>query len=366
MTTLAPVEARHQLHTLRVAAIERLTDDAVALTFAVPEDLQPLFRFTPGQHVALVRRDHRDETRRNYSVSSPAGGPLQVAVKRLPEGVFSGFVHGELRPGGELDVLPPTGRFTVTPDPTRSRHCAAVAAGSGITPVLSIVASVLEFEPTSRCTLIYGNRTTSSIMFVEELADLKDRYPDRFQIIHILSRDPQALPLAEGRIDGPKLELLLATLVPPDDVDEWFICGPLSMVETARATLRGRGVEAAAIHTELFHAEDPPVVTQVDVQDSAALENRATVTLVLHGRSTQLMVPREGRSILDSALAVRPDAPYACKGGVCATCRCRLVEGKVRMDHAYALEEDEIAAGLVLACQSHPLSDTVKVDFDGV
>jgi ring-1,2-phenylacetyl-CoA epoxidase subunit PaaE len=363
--TTAPPAARHQLHALRVAAVEPLTDDAVALTFDVPEGLEEVFRFTAGQHVALVRRDHGDAIRRNYSVCSPVGGSLRVAVKRLPQGIFSGYVHGDLHLGDELDVLPPAGHFTVTLDPTRSRNCAAIAAGSGITPVLSILASVLAVEPHSTFTLIYGNRTTGSIMFVEELEDLKDRYPERFQMIHVLSREPQPVPLAEGRVDGRKLEQLLDTLVPPAGIDEWFVCGPFSMVETVRATLRGRGVPAASIRAELFHTSDP-VVVPTEPDDPAALEGAPAVTLVLHGRRTDLRVPREGRSILDAALAVRPDAPYACKGGVCGTCRCRLVEGEVRMDHAYALEEDEIGAGVRLACQSHPVSDTVTVDFDGV
>jgi ring-1,2-phenylacetyl-CoA epoxidase subunit PaaE len=365
VTAAADAAVRHELHALRVAEVEPLTDDAVALTFDVPDALEEIFRFTAGQHVALVRRDHGDAIRRNYSVCSPVGGSLRVAVKRLPEGTFSGYVHSELHAGDELDVLPPTGHFTVRLDPTRTRNCAFIAAGSGITPVLSIIASVLAMEPHSTCTLIYGNRTTGSIMFTEELEDLKDRHPERFQMIHVLSREPQPVALAEGRVDGPKLEQLLDTLVPPAGIDEWFVCGPFSMVETVRATLRGRGVPTASIHTELFHASDP-AVARAEPEDPAALEGAPTVTVVLHGRRTELRVPREGRSILDAALAVRPDAPFACKGGVCGTCRCRLVEGEVRMDHAYALEEDEIGAGVRLACQSHPVSDTVMVDFDGV
>ena len=366
MTALPADAGRHQLHPLRVAEVEPLTDDAVALTFAVPDDLRGLFSFSPGQHIALLHPDHGDELRRSYSICSPAGGSLRVAVKRLPGGIFSRFVHEELRPGDQLHVLPPSGRFTTAVDPTRPRHRVAIAAGSGITPVLSILASVLSAEPASACTLVYGNRTTNSIMFIEELEDLKDRYPERFQMIHVLSREPQAVPLTEGRVDGPKLERLLDNLIPPDDVDEWFVCGPFSMVEAARATLRERGVATGAIHTELFHAEDPKVVTEVAPQDGAPSAELALVTVVLHGRRTEVRVPQAGTSILDAALAVRPDAPYACKGGVCGTCRCRLLEGDVRMDHVYALEDDEVASGLRLACQSHPLTDTVTLDFDDV
>jgi ring-1,2-phenylacetyl-CoA epoxidase subunit PaaE len=366
VTSLPAAAGRHQLHTLRVAEVEALTDDAVALTFAVPDNLRELFSFSPGQHVALLRPGHGDDLRRSYSICSPAGGRLRVAVKRLPGGIFSRFVHEELRAGDELHVLPPGGHFTTAIDPTRSRQFVAIAAGSGITPVLSILASVLAAEPDSRCTLVFGNRTTGSIMFIEELQDLKDRYPQRFQMIHVLSRESQPVPLTEGRIDGPKLEQLLDSLVAPDDVDEWFLCGPFPMVEAARATLRERGVATRAIHTELFHADDPKEVTEVAPSDRASSNELALVTLVLHGRRTEVRVPRAGTSILDAALAVRPDAPYACKGGVCGTCRCRLVEGDVTMDHVYALEDDEVASGLRLACQSHPLSGTVTIDFDDV
>lgn len=354
---------RHALHPLRVANVERLTDDAVAIGFEVPDEMQDLFSFAPGQHVALRRRNNGDELRRSYSVCSPAGEPLRVAVKRLPTGAFSTWVHEELEPGDELDVLPPTGRFTVRLDPAESHHYAAIAAGSGITPVLSIIASTLAAEPDSRCTLIYGNRTTASIMFLEELADLKNRHPGRFHLMHVLSREPQDIALAEGRLDATKLEGILDALVPPDTVDEWFLCGPIGMVTTAQATLRERGVEPHRIHRELFHAEDVSLPPAAPDQGTAA-SGGAVVTIILDGRRSQLDVPRDGRPILEAALAARPDAPYACKGGICGTCRCRLVEGQVRMDHTYALEDDEVESGVVLACQSHPLTDTVTLDFD--
>jgi ring-1,2-phenylacetyl-CoA epoxidase subunit PaaE len=362
--TTAHVSARHRLHALRVAAVERLTEDALALTFDVPEELDEVFRFTPGQHLALVRRQHGDEIRRNYSVCSPVGGSLRVAVKRLPQGVFSGYVHDELHAGDELDVLPPAGHFTVSLDPTRGRDCAAIAAGSGITPVLSILSSVLAVEPQSTCTLIYGNRTTGTIMFVEELEDLKDRYPDRFQLVHVLSREAAAVDLLAGRIDRVKLTRILELLLPPETVDEWFLCGPLKMIEEIRATLIDEGVPPNAIHRELFHAED---MTPAPPASEFKLDGAgAAVEVILDGRRSTLTVPHDGVSILEAALRVRPDAPFACKGGVCGTCRCRMLEGQVRMDHAYALEDDELADGLVLACQSHPVTDTVVLDFDAV
>jgi ring-1,2-phenylacetyl-CoA epoxidase subunit PaaE len=353
--------SRHRLHPLRVTAIEPLANDAVALTFEVPAELQDAFDFLPGQHIALVRRAGGDELRRSYSVCSPPGGPLRVAVKRLPGGAFSTWVHDELREGDALDVLPPSGRFTTSFDPGRRRHYAAIAAGSGITPVLSIVAAALAVEPASRCTLVYGNRTTASIMFLEDLADLKNRYPDRFHWINVLSREPQDVDLAQGRIDRAKLELIAAALVPPGDVDEWFLCGPFDLVDTAQATLRDLGVDQQRIHRELFHTGDTAIPSPAA---TAGTGDGSAVTIVLDGRRTTFTVPTGGQSILDAALAARPDAPYACKGGVCGTCRCRLLDGDVRMDHAYALEDDERRAGLVLACQSHPETPSVVLDFD--
>jgi ring-1,2-phenylacetyl-CoA epoxidase subunit PaaE len=365
MSALAAAPSRHALHALHVADVEPLTEDSVAITFDVPDDLRDAFAFAPGQHVAVVHSAGGDDLRRSYSICSPVGGALRVAVKLLPEGRFSTYAHGELKAGDTLDVLPPAGRFTTALDPGHADHYAAIAAGSGITPVLSIIHSVLQTEPDSRCTLIYGNRTVRSIMFLEELCDLKNRYPTRLQVFHVLSREPQDSDLAEGRIDAGKLTRLLDTVVPEDSVDAWFLCGPFGMVDEALSTLRERGVPSRSIHRELFHAEAataPPPAPQPD----ARAADGAAVTIVLDGRRTELTVPRDGVAILDAALAVRPDAPYACKGGVCGTCRCRIVEGEVHMDRAYALEDDEIAAGVRLACQSHPLGDHVVLDFDAV
>jgi ring-1,2-phenylacetyl-CoA epoxidase subunit PaaE len=363
MSAVTPVASRHALHALRVTDVERLTDDAVAITFDVPDDLRATFHFTPGQHIAIVHSAGGDELRRTYSICSPAGGPLRVAVKRLPGGRFSTYAHESLEPGDVLDVLPPTGRFTTALDPVRAKHYGAIAAGSGITPIVSLLESALASEPDSRCTLIYGNRTARSVMFLEELEDLKNRHPTRFHLFHVLSREPQESELAEGRIDGRKLERLLDTVLPQELVDEWFLCGPFGMIEDAHATLLARGVDSRSIHRELFHAGDGTPPPPPPPADRARVEG-ASVTIVLDGRRTEITVPREGVSILDAALAVRPDAPYACKGGVCGTCRCRVVEGEVQMGHAYALEDDEVQAGLRLACRSHPISDHVVLDFD--
>jgi ring-1,2-phenylacetyl-CoA epoxidase subunit PaaE len=364
MSVASTRSSRHALHALRVREVEHLTDDSIAITFDVPEPLSELYRFAPGQHLALSRPENGKAVRRSYSVCSAVGEPLRVAVKVLPGGVFSTWAHTQLTVGDELDVMPPTGRFTVQLDPSRQRHYGAIAAGSGITPVLSIVASALAVEPASRCTLIYGNRAVNSIMFLEEIEDLKDRYGPRLQIIHVLSREPQEVELVSGRIDAAKLGQLLDTVVATSSIDEWFLCGPQRMIETARTTLQDHAVPPQAIHRELFHSDGDATPPPPSAKADSDPGDGAAVVVVLDGRRTELTVAHDGVPILEAALAQRPDAPYACRGGVCGTCRCRIIEGEVRMDHAYALEEDEIAAGIRLACQSHPVTDTVVLDFD--
>ncbi len=357
---------RATFHRLRVAAVERLTDDSVAITFAVPPELREAYRFTQGQHVSVRRPADQggDEVRRSYSICAPATtGPLRIAVKRLPGGIFSEWASGGLVVGDELEVLTPVGRFFTPLDPANAKHYAAVAAGSGITPVLSIVATTLEVEPASRVTLIYGNRTSRSVMFLEELEDLKDRYPERFQLLHVLSREQQDSALLTGRIDADKVRALLASVLPPDTVDEWFLCGPYGMVMAARDVLLEHGVDRRHVHSELFHVGDtaPPVRL---VTAGAEPAPTSTVTVVLDGRRTTLELASDAEPVLDAVLQVRADAPYACKGGVCGTCRAKVVEGSVEMDRVYALEDEEIERGYVLTCQSHPRTPRVVLDFD--
>lgn len=348
-------------HRLRVAAVERLTADAVAVTFDVPPHLAAAYAFSPGQHLTLRTRLDGQEVRRSYSICAPPPGPLRIAVKRLEGGLFSGHVTGSLRPGDEIDVLTPAGRFGVHVDPARARHYAAVVAGSGITPVLSILLAVLRDEPGSRFTLVDGNRDASSVMFAEEIADAKDRWPDRLQVLHVLSREQAGADLLTGRLDAAKVDLLLRGVLPPGAVDEWFLCGPFGMVEQVRTALVERGVPPTAIHLELFHVDgEAPRVARPAASPG---EQAALVTVRLDGRSTSFPMPEEG-SVLDAVLAVRPDAPYACRGGVCGTCRARLVEGTVTMARRYALEDDEVEAGFVLACQSVPTSPRLALDFD--
>ena len=346
--------------TLTVGSVEQLTADSVAVTFDLPAELAPLFAFRPGQHLTLRRVIGEEDLRRTYSVcSSAAGGPLRVAVKRLEGGAFSTWATGELRAGDELEVLPPAGRFGPVLDPSRAQRYGLVAAGSGITPVLSIAASVLDVEPASEVVLLYGNRTQRDVMFLEELADLKDRWGARLQVVHVLSREEQGSELLSGRLDRERLQRLLNSLVPVDSVDEWYLCGPFGMVTEGREVLLEAGADPSRVHVELFHAEAPPP----RVRTAGPVGDAATVTVVLHGRSSTLAVERDGDSVLDAVLAVRPDAPYACKGGVCGTCRARVVSGAVEMDVNYALEPDELAAGVVLTCQSHPTTDQVRLEF---
>ena len=267
-----------------------------------------------------------------------------------------------LRPGDTIEVLTPTGQFFTPLDPAQAKHYGAVAAGSGITPILSIIASALEVEPGSRATLIYANRTTGNIMFLEELEDLKNRYLGRFQLIHVLGDEWREAELLTGRLDRDRLTAILDNLVPAD-VDEWFLCGPFDLTETVSATLVGRGADPDHIHRELFHV-DPLPPRRSRPPDDAEADGGAKVTVVLDGRGTSFTLAPGGEPILDAALRLRGDAPYACKNGVCGTCRAKLVEGKVEMAQNFALERDEVDRGYVLACQSHPISDQVTLDFD--
>ena len=349
-----------EFHKLPVAALDRPTPDSVVITFDVPADLVELFRFEAGQHVTVrTNLDGEPGVRRNYSIcSSAVDGPLRIAVKRIPGGVFSGYAAEQLAVGDELELMTPTGRFGPMLDPTRCRHYAAVAAGSGITPILSIVATALEIESDSRCTLVLGNRTRSSTMFRDELAALESRFSDRLEIVHVLSGERGASPYT-GRIDAPLLDRLLVERVPLAEVDEWYLCGPVGLVDTARNELLARGVPAGRVHAELFHV--PPAPSRDAAPGATGVAS--SVTVRLDGRE-DVVALAAGQSVLDGALTVRSDAPYACMGGACGTCRAKLVSGTVEMDHNYALGQADLDAGYVLTCQAQPTSPEVTVDYD--
>jgi len=362
-----PAALRHSVfHPLRVACIERLTDDAVAITFDVPPELREDFRFQAGQHVSIRSPVAGDDVRRNYSICAPAtSGRLRIGVKRIPDGVFSSYAAERLRPGDVLDIMTPTGSFSTALTPGQRKRYGAIAAGSGITPVLSILSTALELEPGSSAVLIYVNRTTLNIMFLEDLEDLKNRYPDRFQLIHVLDEEPLDVEILSGRLDAGRLGRILDHLVLPDDVDEWFLCGPLPMTDVAREVLLAHGADDQHIHRELFFVGPPPAAgSRAPAAATQEPTAGASVTVLLDGRSQTFVLPEDGASILDATLRYRADAPFACKNGVCGTCRAKVVEGEVRMDANYALEPADIAAGYALACQSHPAADRVVLDFD--
>ncbi|WP_327268961.1 FAD-binding oxidoreductase [Streptomyces sp. NBC_01218] len=362
-------------HPLRVAAVERITDDAVAVTFDVPAALRETFRHVPGQHLNVRYRVDGEEIRRSYSLCSPAvAAPdppvLRVGIRLVDGGAFSTYALKELAVGDRVEAMAPTGRFTLEPRPGLF---AAVVGGSGITPVLSIASTLLAREPLARFCLVRGDRTVASTMFLDEVADLKDRYPDRFHLVTALSREEQAAGLPTGRLDQERLTALLPALLPVADVAGWFLCGPFGLVRGAQRALRALEVDRTRIHQEIFHVAetpDPAAARTAKALDAAAggaavitAPAEATLTATLHGRSGSWPV-ENGDSLLETVLRRRDDAPYACKGGVCGTCRALLVRGEVRMERNYALEPEETEAGFVLACQSHPLTPEVAIDFD--
>lgn len=345
---------------LRVADVERLCDDAVAVTFDVPPERAAEFAFRPGQSLTVRRRVDGHEERRSYSICAPAGARPRIGVREVAGGQVSGWLVHELKPGDTLEVLPPSGTFTPACD-VAARHV-LIAAGSGITPLLSIAASVLAVNAGSSVTLIYGNRRSDTVMFADELADLKDRYPSRFELVHVLSREEREADVLSGRLDEHRLARLVDELVPVAAVDHWWLCGPYGLVETARDVLRARGVEPSKLHRELFYVEDTaPLPAQHE--DAEPTGPTAKVTVVLDGRATAMTLPCDV-PILDAAQRVRTDLPFACKGGVCGTCRAKVTSGQVRMRRNFALEPEEVDAGFVLTCQSLPVSDDITVDYD--
>ncbi|MFE2143567.1 2Fe-2S iron-sulfur cluster-binding protein [Streptomyces sp. NPDC059456] len=359
--------ARHgAFHPLTVAAVDRLTDDSVALTLRVPEELRGEYLHAPGQHLTLRRRTPGGvEVRRTYSICSPApdaAGPgpaaLRVGVRLVEGGEFSTFAHKEIAAGDVLDVMVPAGRFVLEPAAAPAAgHYAAIVGGSGITPVLSIAATLLAARPDARFCLVRSDRTAASTMFLDEVADLKDRFPDRFQLVTVLSREEQEAGLPSGRLDEERLKALLPALLPVAEVTGWFLCGPYGLVMGAERALGTLGVVRTRIHEEVFHVEDAAAPAP------ATAPSHVRVTARLDGRSGTWPV-QDGESLLDAVLRNRADAPYACKGGVCGTCRAFLVTGEVRMDRNFALEAEETEAGFVLACQSHAVTEEVEIDFD--
>jgi ring-1,2-phenylacetyl-CoA epoxidase subunit PaaE len=360
---------RATFHSLAVREVRPLTTDSVEVTFAVPEELADDYSYSPGQYVALRAIVDGHELRRSYSIcQAPLPGELRVAIKKDVGGIFSTWANDTLTPGVEIDVMSPEGTFTTDLDAAEGKHFAAIAAGSGITPVMSLARSILGSTDHARFTIVYSNRTVLEVMFLEDLSDLKDRYPARLALHHVLSREERNAELLSGRIDQAKLDAMFDSILSPESIDEWFLCGPFDLVDLARTSLERQGVSAASVHFELFTADRPGAASRGSVGRPVVATpglGDVTIQFTLDGRTATVVSPESANeSILNAALRVRTDVPFACAGGVCGTCRAHLDSGTVRMTENFALEPDELANGFVLTCQSHPTSEKVSVDYD--
>jgi len=361
--------------TLQVGDIRHETADCVSISFVIPPDFHEEFKFKQGQNITIRSRIAGEEIRRSYSIcSSPLDNELRIAVKKVADGRFSSYANDTLRKGEMLEILPPTGKFYTELDPLHTKNYLAIAAGSGITPILSLIKATLAIEPGSQFTLVYGNRYRPSIIFREELESLKNRYMDRFALHHVLSREKTEIPLYQGRIDAIKCRELSDKLIDLAVMDEIYICGPGEMIFTIRDWLEQQGIDKKKIHFELFHTQEARPADRTSggsagtspiAEKGRSLAGKVShVTVRLDGNSFDFNLPYDGESVLDAALMEGADLPYACKGGVCCTCRAKLAEGQVEMEVNYALEAEEVAAGFILTCQSHPRTERVLIDFD--
>ena len=361
-----------RFHDLTVARVNPEAAGAVAITFAVPAELQERFAFEPGQFLTLRSTIDGQDVRRNYSICSTRSrygshGELEVGIRPMEGGVFSNWAATQLKAGDTLAVMPPDGRFTIRKP--RALHRVGFAAGSGITPILSIIASTMEESDSAKFTLVYGNRRMSSVMFNEALQDLKDKYKNRLTLIHVLSRQAQEVPLLEGRIDAAKVQQLIDTLLPAKSMDEVFVCGPEAMIDAVQAALTSAGVPAERIYSERFTSPTlenltPDARRAAVVQpDPEAPAGQVQLTVLIDGKSHELAM-RTDQHVLDVALSAGLDLPYSCKAGVCCTCRAKVLDGAVVMDKNFTLEADEMAQGFVLSCQARPTSDRLVVSYD--
>lgn len=355
----------HEFHRLRVAEVKRETPDAVSVRFELPDTLRETFAFRAGQHLTFRREIGGEEVRRNYSVCvAPSEGLLKIGVKKIAGGAFSSWVNDELTAGDELDVMAPHGSFCWNFDADARREYVGFAGGSGITPVLSLMKTALAMEPHSRFTLLYGNRNSIGVMFLDEIADLKDRYLDRLSVFHFLEDEEEEIDLFNGRLDRAKVDKLLATLVKPAHVDAFFICGPGPMMDAVEEALVAKDVEKSRILIERFTTGP---MSEAQAAAARALEQKAAglkMSVTLNGRRMNVSFDPAQHSILDNVRAAGLPAPFACKGGVCATCRAKVTAGKVSMKVNYGLSEQEIAEGYVLTCQATPVSEGVVLTYD--
>ncbi|SFT86511.1 1,2-phenylacetyl-CoA epoxidase subunit PaaE [Pseudomonas marincola] len=354
-----------KFHNLKIKDVRAETRDAVSISFDIPSELRDEFRFTQGQHLVMRTQINGEEVRRSYSICTGVNdNDLRVAIKRVSGGVFSGFANDALKAGHSLEVMPPSGSFHVELDPARHGNYLAVAAGSGITPILSIIKTTLETEPHSRITLLYGNRSSNSTLFRDQLSDLKNVYLQRLNIIYLFSREQQDVDLYNGHIDADKCAQFFKQWLDVSTLDAAFICGPQAMTETVRDQLKINGLASERIHFELFAAVGSEQKRQARQAAATVDSALCQITVTSDGHSKTYELARNSLSILDAGNAQGAELPYSCKAGVCSTCKCKVIEGEVEMDSNLALEDYEVAAGYVLSCQSYPISEKVVLDFD--
>lgn len=353
--------AQH-FHALEIQDVRRETADCISVAFAVPDELKATFAYQSGQYVTLRAEVGDQELRRSYSLcSAPHQNEWRVAIKRVEDGMFSQWAHALLRAGETVDVLPPDGYFKYPPEGDEARNVLLLAAGSGITPILSILTTLLETQSTTNVTLVYGNRRVKDIIFKEQIEDLRDKYLTRFQLIHTLSGEIQEAPITNGRLDGAKLSQFFETLIDPKKLDHVYVCGPNEMILSCVAASEQEGIAADRIYKEIFGI---PSAMPSRMPRDADNGDRAKVVVVADGIERELVVPYRGDSVLDVVLRTGIDVPYACKAGVCCTCRAQVLKGEVRMDANYTLEQHEVDRGFVLTCQSHPITPFVKLSYD--
>ena len=354
-----------KFHTLDVVDVRRETPDCVSIALSIPETLSDAFTYKHGQYLTLRADINGEDVRRSYSIcSSPLEAELRVAIKKVEGGRFSTFANEILKKGDTLEAMPPMGNFTVPLDTNHRKTYVAFAAGSGITPILSILKTVLEKEPNSQFVLFYGNRGVEHIIFREAIEGLKNKYMDRLALHYVLSREHPGSELFYGRINANKCEEFTERIIDLENTDEYFICGPEAMINAVKTTLESKGVESKKIHFELFTSPLGPLGKTKKVKSENNPQVLASITITNDGQSLAFDLDSNGETILDGALKAGADLPFACKGGVCCTCKAKVTKGKVDMDVNYALEPEEVEAGYVLTCQAHPLTKEVTVDFD--
>ena len=355
-----------QFNSLKVLDIRKETSDTVSILFDVPDRLKEIYQFIQGQYLTLRQQINGEDVRRSYSLcTSPVDGELRVAVKKIPNGLFSTYANEELTIGDELDVMPPAGKFYTEVRPNQAKSYVAFAAGSGITPIMSIMKTVLAVEPQSTFTLFYGNKNSQTIIFKEEIEDLKNIYTDRLSVYHLLSRETQGIDLFYGRLNQEKCTSIFQKMPQLLKADEYFMCGPGEMIEIVNQELQSNSVDKSKIHFELFTSPGSKSGELNKSNDTVEVKNvESEITIVIDGDESTFGLETKGTNILDAALEAGVDAPFACKGAVCCTCRAKVLEGEVKMDLNYSLEDDEVEQGYVLTCQAHPITEKVTVSFD--